>query len=74
VTIDGWDGLIYLSPDAPLCGGLHIWRNCDPEHHLDWMTLAENSELIDSVGNVRNRLILARGNVPHSGQVTGDRL
>ena len=75
VTIDGWAGLIYLSPDAPLTGGLHIWRNVDPEHQFDWMTPPENWELIDSLGNVPNRLILARGNLPHSGAAGwGDRL
>lgn len=67
VTPDGWAGLIYLNRDAPLSGGLHIWRNRDPARAYDWMTPAENWELIDSLGNVPNRLILARGNLPHSG-------
>jgi hypothetical protein len=67
VTPDGWAGLIYLNRDAPLSGGLHLWRTRDPEHQYDWMTPAENWELIDSLGNVANRLILARGNLPHSG-------
>jgi len=67
VDRNGWAGLIYLSPDAPLDGGLHLWRNVDPEHNFDWMTPPENWERIDSFGNVFNRLILVRGNVPHSG-------
>lgn len=64
---DGWAGLIYLDPKAPLDGGLKLWRNVDPAHNLDWMTPAENWELVDDLANVANRLILHRGNLPHSG-------
>jgi hypothetical protein len=64
---DGWAGLIYLDPRAPLDGGLKLWRNIDPSRNLDWMTPPENWELIDDLGNVANRLILHRGNLPHSG-------
>lgn len=63
----GWAGLIYFSPDAPLQGGLHLWRNADPSRNYDWMTSSENWELIDSFGNQFNRLILVRGDTPHSG-------
>ena len=63
----GWAGIVYLSPDAPLSGGLHLWRNRDPARQFDWMTPAENWELVDSFGNVFNRLLLVRGDVPHSG-------
>jgi hypothetical protein len=64
---DGWAGLIYLTPDAPLDGGLKLWTNVDPAHNYDWMTPPENWRLVDDIGNVFNRLILARGDVPHSG-------
>lgn len=64
---NGWAGLIYLNEDAPLGGGLKIWRNVDPAHNMDWMTPKEEWELIDDLGNVPNRLLLARGNLPHSG-------
>jgi hypothetical protein len=64
---DGWAGLIYLSPVSPLDGGLHLWRNIDPAHKYDWMTPAANWERIDSFGNVFNRMILVRGDIPHSG-------
>jgi hypothetical protein len=64
---DGWAGILYLTPSAPLDGGLHLWRNVDPARELDWMTPAKNWELVDSLGNVFNRLILVRGDVPHSG-------
>jgi hypothetical protein len=64
---DGWAGIIYLNDDAPLEGGLKLWRNRDPVRRFDWMTPAENWQLIDDIGNVANRLILARGDLPHSG-------
>lgn len=67
VDVDGWAGIIYLSPHAPLTGGLRLWRNRDAARQLDWMTERSNWELVDSFGNVPNRLILTRGNVPHSG-------
>ncbi len=63
----GWAGIVYLHPQAPLDGGLHLWRNKDQARRFDWMTAAENWELVDSFGNVFNRLILVRGDVPHSG-------
>lgn len=64
---DGWAGIIYLNPVAPLDGGLHLWRNVEPLNQYDWMTSAENWELVDSFANLFNRLILVRGDVPHSG-------
>ena len=64
---DGWAGIVYLSPLAPLEGGLHLWRNLEPEQQYDWMTPARNWQLIDSFGNLFNRLILVRGDIPHSG-------
>lgn len=67
VGVDGWAGLIYLDPAAPVDGGLRLWRNHDRAHDLDWMTPKENWELIDALGNVPNRLILHRGSLPHSG-------
>jgi len=67
VGTDGWAGLIYLDPRAPLDGGLKMWRNVDPARNLDWGGPAENWELVDDLGNVPNRLILHRGNLPHSG-------
>jgi hypothetical protein len=64
---EGWAGLIYLTPNAPLEGGLHLWRNKQAISNYDWMTPAENWERIDSMGNLFNRLILVRGDIPHSG-------
>ncbi len=67
VDESGWAGLIYLTPDAPLEAGLRLWRNRDPTRNYDWMTPKEDWEMIDAFGNVFNRLILCRGNLPHSG-------
>jgi hypothetical protein len=64
---DGWAGIVYLSPDAPLHGGLRLWWNRDRRRDLDWMTPRENWRLVDELGNVFNRLVLARGDLPHSG-------
>lgn len=64
---DGWAGLIYLTPDAPVDQGLKLWRNRDRGRDYDWMTPRENWERVDEIGNVFNRLVLARGNLPHSG-------
>ena len=72
---DGWAGLIYLNRDAPVRGGLTLWRNRDHSRNYDWMTPRENWELIDDLGNVYNRLLLCRGDAPHSGAAGwGDRL
>jgi len=67
VGVNGWAGIVYLSGDAPVGGGLKTWRNRRRDHDFDWMTPSENWELIDDIGNVYNRLVLARGDVPHSG-------
>jgi len=64
---DGWAGILYLTPDAPLEGGLHLWRNRDPGHEFDWMTAPHNWQSLDSFGNLFNRLVLVRGDIPHSG-------
>jgi hypothetical protein len=64
---DGWAGIVYLSPQAPDDGGLHLWRNIDPANEFDHMTPAENWRLTDSFSNQFNRLALVRGDIPHSG-------
>jgi len=64
---NGWVGLIYLNPEAPIDTGLFLWENKDQQKNYDWMTPEENWKLIDSLGAVFNRLILCRGSKPHSG-------
>lgn len=67
VDTNGWAGIVYLSPDAPLTGGLNLWRNKDPDREWEWMTRPEEWELLDTFANVPNRLLLCRGSIPHSG-------
>jgi hypothetical protein len=75
VGSNGWAGLIYLESQANLQGGLKLWRNKDRGRNFDWMTPRENWEMVDDLGNVFNRLILVRGDLPHSGAAGwGDRL
>lgn len=66
---DGWAGIIYLGApgDDPPSGGLKLWRNRNLAQRYDWMTPKEQWELVDDLGNVPNRLILCRGDIPHSG-------
>jgi hypothetical protein len=70
----GWAGIVYLDPAAPVAGGRHLWRNRDPRRRYDWMAAASDWELIDSFGNIFNRLALMCGSVPRSGGAgRGDR-
>jgi hypothetical protein len=67
VGTHGWAGVLYLTPRAPLDRGLHLWENIPPGRRFDWMTPPSNWRLVDSFGNVFNRLVLCRGDIPHSG-------
>lgn len=67
VGSEGWAGIVYLNPSAPLDGGLYLWRNRNPAANFDWMTSRDNWLLIDALGNHYNRLLLVRGDIPHSG-------
>jgi hypothetical protein len=67
VGVNGWAGLVYLNREAPRTAGLSLWDNYDPRHQFDWMTEAENWELRDQFSNIYNRLLLMRGDIPHSG-------
>jgi hypothetical protein len=64
---NGWAGIVYLSPGAEFDGGLHLWTNIAPGQRFDWMTPAVNWRLVDSFANIFNRLVLCRGDLPHSG-------
>lgn len=64
---EGWAGLVYLDKDAGRQTGLRTWENIDPRRRLDWMTPPDNWILCDTLANVYNRLILHRGDIPHSG-------
>jgi LPS sulfotransferase NodH len=69
VGFDGWAGVVYLNlgHDCRSSSGLKLWTNRDQGGQLDWMTPSEEWQLTDDIGNVPNRLILYRGNLPHSG-------
>lgn len=62
----GWAGIIYLNKDAPLDAGLSLWKNKFGQP-FEWMSGASHWELIDKFANICNRLILCRGDAPHSG-------
>lgn len=62
----GWAGIVYLSPDAPLNAGLHLWKNRFGNPY-EWDSSRLNWDLVDQFANVYNRLILHRGWMPHSG-------
>ena len=66
VDDNGWAGLIYLNPKAPINSGLNLFKNKlgrDYRH----MTPKEEWQLEDSFGAIYNRLILVRGKKPHCG-------
>jgi hypothetical protein len=44
-----------------------LWQHKTPARNFDWMTPAQNWKLVDQFANVFNRLVLVRGDVPHSG-------
>jgi hypothetical protein len=67
VGYNGWAGLIYLVDGAPIDGGLNLWKNINPENTFDWMSSADNWIALDRFANLYNRLVLVRGNIPHSG-------
>jgi hypothetical protein len=67
VGANGWAGIIYLADQAPIEGGLNLWKNVDPAREFDWMSPAENWVHLDRFANIYNRLLLVRGNIPHSG-------
>ena len=65
----GWSGVVYVNDNAraSVSSGLKLWRNRDPGRNGDWMTPSGQWDLVNSIGNISNRLILYRGNLPHSG-------
>lgn len=66
VADDGWAGLIYLNPSAPIDTGLNIWENKLGDNYRR-MTDRSEWQLTDKFGALFNRLILIRGSKPHSG-------
>jgi hypothetical protein len=68
----GWAGIVYLSrtprpvPPGETTRGLMLWRNRRGDRTA-WMTPPEDWELVDAFEARFNRLILCRGDLPHSG-------
>jgi hypothetical protein len=59
-------GVLYLTPDAPLQCGTSFWTS-KHENPFQWGFLDRTKfELVDSIGNVYNRLILFKANLIHS--------
>lgn len=58
--------VVYLNPDAPLQCGTSFWTS-KHENPFQWGFLDRTKfDLVDSVGNVYNRLIIFRGDLIHS--------
>jgi hypothetical protein len=56
-----WAGVLYLTPNAPQEAGTGLYRQMDNN----------DFELDTAIGNVYNRLILYRGDVPHRSLLAG---
>lgn len=55
-----WAGILYLTPNAPLEAGTGIYKGD-----------LTNSELVNGIGNVYNRIILYPGEMLHRSIVSG---
>lgn len=62
----GWNGIVYLNENAPLRTGIKFWKHKQGNNN-EWMTPHDRWDMVDEMGNVFNRLILFRGDLPHSG-------
>jgi hypothetical protein len=81
VDTTDWAGVCYLTPDAPLSGGTGLFRNKknkkntfkpkndfenkSAEHFKDYTDITK-WELVDTIGNLYNRLVLYRGDLFHT--------
>tara|TARA_R110000765_G_scaffold4389_3_gene13910 strand:+ start:1233 stop:1784 length:552 start_codon:yes stop_codon:yes gene_type:complete len=67
-----WAGVCYLTPDAPLSSGTGFYKHKETgllSSDINWKEDAQDVtkwELVSSIGNVYNRLILYRGNQFHA--------
>jgi tetratricopeptide (TPR) repeat protein len=78
-----WAAIVYLTPDAPVCGGTSFYRHKQTKKHhnsqIDWNNGEGNIifnqhtfldrtpyELVDTVGNIYNRLVIFDGGLIHS--------
>lgn len=63
---NGWVGLIYLARNAPRNAGLTTYSNRFG-NNKEWGTSLDRWQLLDDYANIFNRLILTRGDIPHTG-------
>ena len=67
-----WAGVCYLTPDAPLSSGTGFYKHKETgllSSDINWQKDSQDVtkwELVSSIGNVYNRLILYRGNQFHT--------
>ena len=73
-----WAAVVYLTPDAPLSGGTGLYRHkstglrewVDDESTMDliWSECNDYTkwDLVDTIGNVFNRMIIYRGSMFHA--------
>lgn len=71
-----WAGILYLTPDAPVAAGTGIFRHKDtkiftgPAADINVKDEAQ-WELITTIGNVYNRLVLYNGKMFHRSLISG---
>jgi hypothetical protein len=70
VTPRGWSGVVYLTPDAPADAGTSIWRDrssglCIAPNGASFDSDERHFELVLTIENRFNRLVLFRENVLH---------
>ncbi len=71
---DGWNAIVYLNPPGtyPAGSGVSVWRNRKTGKCVTRQKLFENRlsdfDLVLSIENAFNRLVLMRGDVYHMGE------
>ena len=70
-----WTGVLYLTPNAPLDSGtLFVVGDDEIKEFIskDPINIIEKESPLESViGNVYNRMLLFRGDIPHSSNLAG---
>jgi hypothetical protein len=70
-----WAGVLYLTPDAPIDAGTAIYRHRETKIFKGPSSLPINDdkdwEMITTVGNIYNRLVLYNGHMYHRSVISG---
>jgi len=69
--LNTWAGVCYLTPNAPLSGGIGIYRHRSTGEYVPTTNSYESQditkwELVDNIGNKYNRLVLYRSDKFHA--------